>query len=806
MAAYTPNASDSTKPFDSDDPSVGAAEFRAIKTKLNTTTNLLNSALVADPTNPSLNQLAASTGSSLVGFIQTGAGATSRTILDKDRERINVRDFLPAGYATTGAVDYYTQLQLALNEAGNRGGAVVELDISLYCSSSITVPANVTLEGACESIGSSRGNYAVEYATPPSLRLSNTATIILSRGSVVKNLFIINANALAALPLSDVTTALAVVAAYAGIAISGDSVEDVYIHNCRIIGFAQAIKTNLCDRIKLEWLDIDCTAGIWTNDVYDISRLYKIHMWPFLTYGYSFSTTNLLYYRSGSGFKITGHFDGCTIVDSFTYGYFTGFDIQATTGILLEGCWVEGGGASYIAGQSGYKFSVAGDQTNLIGCGVDTCDFGVYVNYAGIKLGISGCMIHANKTGIQVVSAVDVSINDNHFYYPHAAGAGAPVAWIAPQAAIYLSAVGGQVSITNNYVYGSGLIDGAYLVNIANNSQIIGNKFINCINGISVDGTCTGEAVITGNSFNATSVPYNSLSAVFTAKLTMHSNIGLTVDTIGNLYSNLLGQPAATYTAFGGGNGPRYINNYATGTPSVPALVSASATLVSYRAFGHDGAAFRAAGLIRIAADGTPSAGNMPGTFIVSTTLGGTVSPIDRNSTGNDGTFKPLTDNTYQLGMTGFRWSSVWAANGTIQTSDSRTKTEIADSVLGLAFINALRPVSYKMIEGGKKVIRQRYYDAAGVEFDVGAEVPADATPGEIITESIPGIRTHFGLLSQEVKAAIDAAGIDFGGWILTDTADPNSQQALRYDEFISPLIKAIQELTAKVAALEAKN
>jgi len=34
---------------------------------------------------------------------------------------------------------------------------------------------------------------------------------------------------------------------------------------------------------------------------------------------------------------------------------------------------------------------------------------------------------------------------------------------------------------------------------------------------------------------------------------------------------------------------------------------------------------------------------------------------------------------------------------------------------------------------------------------------------------------------------------------------DPESEEALRYDEFIAPLIKAVQELSAKVAALEAK-
>ena len=60
-------------------------------------------------------------------------------------------------------------------------------------------------------------------------------------------------------------------------------------------------------------------------------------------------------------------------------------------------------------------------------------------------------------------------------------------------------------------------------------------------------------------------------------------------------------------------------------------------------------------------------------------------------------------------------------------------------------------------------------------------------------------------MIAQEVKAAVDAAGVDFGGWVLADVNDPDSTQALRYEEFISPLIKAIQELTTRVATLEAK-
>jgi hypothetical protein len=61
------------------------------------------------------------------------------------------------------------------------------------------------------------------------------------------------------------------------------------------------------------------------------------------------------------------------------------------------------------------------------------------------------------------------------------------------------------------------------------------------------------------------------------------------------------------------------------------------------------------------------------------------------------------------------------------------------------------------------------------------------------------GTRTHYGLIAQEVKEVLEQIGKndeDFAGWILSNKDDPNSQQSLRYHEFISPIIKSIQELS----------
>lgn len=127
--------------------------------------------------------------------------------------------------------------------------------------------------------------------------------------------------------------------------------------------------------------------------------------------------------------------------------------------------------------------------------------------------------------------------------------------------------------------------------------------------------------------------------------------------------------------------------------------------------------------------------------------------------------FRPAADNAVTLGASGARWSAVWAATGTIQTSDERQKTDIAPTDLGLDFILSLIPVRYRW-RGGS--------------------------------------RTHYGLVAQQVQAALD--GRDFAGHVLADPADPQSEQALRYDAFIAPLIAAVQALDARLATLELRS
>jgi hypothetical protein len=59
------------------------------------------------------------------------------------------------------------------------------------------------------------------------------------------------------------------------------------------------------------------------------------------------------------------------------------------------------------------------------------------------------------------------------------------------------------------------------------------------------------------------------------------------------------------------------------------------------------------------------------------------------------GIMSPSVDNSYSLGSSSARWSSVWSANGTIQTSDARLKTNIKTLAYGIKEIMQMNPVGY---------------------------------------------------------------------------------------------------------------
>lgn len=139
---------------------------------------------------------------------------------------------------------------------------------------------------------------------------------------------------------------------------------------------------------------------------------------------------------------------------------------------------------------------------------------------------------------------------------------------------------------------------------------------------------------------------------------------------------------------------------------------------------------------------------------------------------------------------------------GTVQNrSDRRDKSDIQDTALGLDFIKALRPVDYRW--DMREDYTEEYQQQVGTEN--GEPVFETRTRRTTKDGSKKRLRFHHGFISQEVKEVADRLGVDFGGFQDHTVNGGCDVQSLGYDEFIAPLIRAVQQLSAKNEALESR-
>jgi len=130
-------------------------------------------------------------------------------------------------------------------------------------------------------------------------------------------------------------------------------------------------------------------------------------------------------------------------------------------------------------------------------------------------------------------------------------------------------------------------------------------------------------------------------------------------------------------------------------------------------------------------------------------------------------------------------------------SSDARDKTDFTALDLGLDFVKALAPVTYKWDK------RSKYGDKSAEDYDLNAQTP-DGTHKEDWLD--------IGFKAQEVEALEIAAGYTKENKtnLVSSHTDDGKQMGLQYSKFVPILVKAIQEqqaliesLTARIEALE---
>jgi hypothetical protein len=139
-------------------------------------------------------------------------------------------------------------------------------------------------------------------------------------------------------------------------------------------------------------------------------------------------------------------------------------------------------------------------------------------------------------------------------------------------------------------------------------------------------------------------------------------------------------------------------------------------------------------------------------------------------------------DSNVTIGSNAGKIYNAYTVNATwTQTSDGTMKNIVGPDTLGLSFIKRLNPIKYTWKPRNELPQDHPYYNPVN---------PVDTTT------------VIHGFVAQEVKAALDAEGCTtFNGW------DQGSDgiQAISREMFISPLVKAVQELAAQVEALQAE-
>ena len=137
-----------------------------------------------------------------------------------------------------------------------------------------------------------------------------------------------------------------------------------------------------------------------------------------------------------------------------------------------------------------------------------------------------------------------------------------------------------------------------------------------------------------------------------------------------------------------------------------------------------------------------------------------------------DNAIIPNYNNVTSLGNASYKYTAVWATNGTIQTSDARLKTNIQNLNMGLKEVMALRPVSYDWINPAQG-------DAGKIGF-IAQEVEK-IVPQAVVHEHVSDKQM------QEIKAMHRVA---------PEITDP---YGMNYSEMIPVLTKAIQQQQALI-------
>ena len=131
--------------------------------------------------------------------------------------------------------------------------------------------------------------------------------------------------------------------------------------------------------------------------------------------------------------------------------------------------------------------------------------------------------------------------------------------------------------------------------------------------------------------------------------------------------------------------------------------------------------------------------------------------------------------------------AKVWCTN-IDSSSDARIKKNVEKTTLGLNFVNELNPVTFNMRKSE--------------EWDNDLKKEQAWFKNIDSSRDIDDKDKKIGFIAQEVKACLDKYNVDCD---IHSVQEDSKIEGIDYSRLVVPLVKAVQELSAKVTELEAK-
>ena len=141
----------------------------------------------------------------------------------------------------------------------------------------------------------------------------------------------------------------------------------------------------------------------------------------------------------------------------------------------------------------------------------------------------------------------------------------------------------------------------------------------------------------------------------------------------------------------------------------------------------------------------------------------------------NDGvntTFRGINrhSNSYNIGNVDNRIAYIYLSNAPLVSSDERLKEDIKDNMIGLDFIKDIKTRNYRL-------------------------KPTGAEKGEQPMQ--------FGIIAQQLVKVLEQHNVDVDDHSIVTSGGEDGMYSIQHEQLITPLIKAVQELSNEVEALK---